>query len=186
MVHRHYVQELEKDLGFIALGIFIAIILMKLGLVDRLLSFFDSYEVLMSFVAGIFFTSAFTIGPSSIVLVSLADSNPLWVLVISGGLGAMFGDALLFLFIKDRFALDLLHIFKKSKLTRELWKSLHFGFMKWLLPLVGALVIISPLPDEIGLALLGFSRMRLTLLLPIAFVMNSLGIAIMVYISRLI
>jgi hypothetical protein len=41
---------------------------------------------------------------------------------------------------------------------------------------LGALIIASPLPDEFGLALMGISRMRALVLMPISFVMNALGI----------
>ncbi len=43
-------------------------------------------------------------------------------------------------------------------------------------PMLDALIIASPLPDEFGVSLLGLSKVRVAVLLPIAFVMNFLGI----------
>jgi hypothetical protein len=100
-----------------------------------------------------------------------------------GGLGAMFGDLILFLFIRDRFADDLKKVFRPSS-TKYLLKSLHFGFMRWLSPVIGAIIIASPLPDEFGITLLGMSKMKVIVLMPIAFVMNMLGIYLLIEFSH--
>ena len=52
----------------------------------------------------------------------------------------------------------------------------HVGLFRFMTPLLGVLIIASPLPDEIGLALLGFSRAKTFQILPIAFIMNFIGI----------
>jgi hypothetical protein len=87
----------------------------------------------------------------------------------------MLGDLLLFLFIRDVFAEDMEGVFSFRKLSRHIARS-QFAFLKVVTPIIGALIIASPLPDEIGLALLGISRTRTIVLLPIAFIMNFLGI----------
>ena len=53
----------------------------------------------------------------------------------------------------------------------------HRRMFRWVLPFVGALIIASPFPDEIGLGLMGLSRMRVRDLMIISFVMNAIGIA---------
>ncbi|HEY4478659.1 MAG TPA: hypothetical protein VI775_02350, partial [Candidatus Paceibacterota bacterium] len=57
----------------------------------------------------------------------------------------------------------------------------HFGFLKWLSPLIGAFIIASPLPDELGVALLGMSKIRIAVLIPLSFTMNILGIYILIF-----
>ncbi|OGG78335.1 hypothetical protein A3A36_01445 [Candidatus Kaiserbacteria bacterium RIFCSPLOWO2_01_FULL_52_12b] len=47
---------------------------------------------------------------------------------------------------------------------------------KWLIPFVGALIIASPLPDEAGLAMMGLSKMKTSVFIPISFALNFLGI----------
>jgi hypothetical protein len=177
------VHALLRDVVMIAIGIVVAFIISKLGLIDYAILAFKDYYIVSSFIAGIFFTSIFTIAPSSITLVHIAETAPTSSVVVWGGLGAMCGDLILFLFIKDRFTEDLKRVLKPYHLKYFL-KSLHFGFMRWLSPIIGALIIASPLPDEFGITLLGMSKVKAIILMPIAFVMNMLGIYILIEFSR--
>jgi hypothetical protein len=97
----------------------------------------------------------------------------------------MCGDLILFFFIRDRFASDLMKAIKPAKI-RHIMHSFHFGFLKWLSPIIGALIIASPLPDEFGISLMGISKVRVVILLPVAFAMNVLGIYLLIEFSHLI
>jgi hypothetical protein len=174
---------LARDFFMIVVGIVFAFILSKLGIIDAVVSIFRDYYIVACFVSGIFFTSIFTIAPSSVTLVHLSKTAPIPSVIFWGALGAMFGDLILFLFIKDRFADDLKKVFKPTS-VRYLLKSFHLGFMRWLSPVIGALIIASPLPDEFGITLLGMSKMKISILLPIAFVMNMLGIYLLIEFSH--
>ncbi len=56
-------------------------------------------------------------------------------------------------------------------------RSLRSDFIRgWILPLVGAAIIASPLPDEIGIVLLGASSISYKKIIVIAFVFNTIGI----------
>ena len=167
----------------IAIGMVIAEFLSKYGLIDGVVGLFRDYYEIPSFIAGIFFTSVFTLAPASVTLVHVAQSAPITGVIIWGGLGAMFGDLILFLFIKDRFADDLKKAFRPHHI-RVFMKTMHFGFMKWLSPVIGALLIASPLPDEFGITLLGMSKIKVAVLLPIALIMNMLGIYLLITFSH--
>ena len=174
--------HLLKDLFFILTGAVIAIALAKSGWLDVILAFLGSVPV-ASFIAGIFFTSAFTIAPSSVALSHLIESSSLLTVALWGALGALCGDLILFFFIRDRFAEDLQHSLKPS-LLKHIMSSFHLGFMKWLAPILGAFIIASPLPDELGLTLMGLSRVRLAVLIPVSFIMNALGIYALVWFAH--
>lgn len=178
-------KALVHDVVMIAVGIAGAVILSKTGAIDFAVTAFKDYYILASFFAGIFFTSAFTLAPASIALVHIAENSPIGGVALWGGLGAMCGDLILFFFIRDRFAEDLMKAMRPSTIKHVL-RSLHFGFLKWLSPLLGALIIASPLPDEFGITLLGMSKVRLVVLIPVAFVMNVLGIYLLIQFSYLI
>ncbi len=169
-------KDLKKDLAIIFLGLIVAYFIVQTEIFGTLLGHVTGWYPLASFVMGIFFTSAFTLAPASIALAKIAETAPAIEIALWGGLGAMVGDLIIFLFIRDRFARDLKAAFRTSKIARSIFNGFHLGFMKWITPLLGALIIASPLPDEFGLALLGFSKVRLVFLLPIAFVMNCFGI----------
>ena len=52
----------------------------------------------------------------------------------------------------------------------------RFKHFRWLTLLAGALLIASPLPDELGIALLGFSKVSTRYFAILSFVFNFLGI----------
>jgi hypothetical protein len=172
-------HELRKDLFLIFIGIMIAWFLNRTGVIDYLISLIGNSAV-SSFVSGIFFTSIFSIGPASIALVHIAEQGSVRDVVLWGALGAAFGDVILFFFIRDHFADHIVKSLKPSHI-KHILASFHLGFMKWLSPVLGALIIASPLPDEFGMALLGMSNIRIALLIPIAFVMNLLGISLLLW-----
>lgn len=177
-------KELKKDLLLILVGCILALVIVNSGVLKAILNLVGN-PAAAAFLAGIFFTSAFTLVPASFALVSLTDLAPLHTIALLGALGAMVGDVIIFLFIRDRFADDLMNAMKPSVL-RHVLNSFHLGFMKWLSPILGALIIASPLPDEFGLTLLGLSKTRLVVLMPIAFAMNWLGIYLVVWLAQAI
>lgn len=176
---------LVHDLLMISAGIVFAILLVNTGLLDLIIGIVRDYYIIASFIAGIFFTSAFTIAPSSVALVHIAHNSSVPWVVIFGALGAMFGDLILFFFIRDRFAEDLMSVIKK-KTIKHILHSFHFGFLRWLSPIIGAIIIASPVPDEFAITLFGMSKMRTVVLIPLSFIMNSLGIYVLIEFSYLV
>ncbi len=166
--------ELTKDLILIIIGFGFAVFLSRAGVLDEIISLFGN-GIIASFFAGIFFTSAFTLGPATVALTHIASYTPIPTVALWGGLGALCGDLILFFFIRDRFTNDLMRALKPS-FVKHVLHSLHFGFLKWLSPVIGALIIASPLPDELGVALMGLSKTRVAVLVPVSFAMNMLGI----------
>ena len=166
-------RELTKDIVIIFLGACASIALAYFGVIDKTVGYLGN-NLLVSFLAGMFWTSAFTIAPSSVVFANIITTDPVSV-ALWGGLGAMCGDLILFFFIRDRFMKDI-DSYLRPSVMKHFIRSFHLGFLKWLSPVVGALVLASPLPDELGIALMGLSRLRLMILMPVSFVMNTLGI----------
>lgn len=179
---RHARTDLVKDVIFILIGAAIALILSRIGALDAIIAALG-HPAVASFVAGVFFTSAFTIAPSAVALSRIIASAPIHTVALWGALGALCGDLILFFFIKDRFAEDLRRSLRPS-LAKHIFSSFHLGFMKWLSPILGALIIASPLPDELGLTLMGLSRVRLIVLVPISLAMNAFGIYALVWFAN--
>lgn len=169
------IKNLKEDAVNIIASVLLAWFLISSGIIADVLLVSDAGKIAQSFIAGLFFTSAFTIAPSIVFLASLSQTTPALVVAFFGALGAMCGDLVIFLFIRDRLTEDIKAVFRK-KTARRFLNSFHFGFWRWLAPILGGFIIASPLPDEFGLTLFGLSRTRIALLLPIAFVMNFLGI----------
>ncbi len=168
-------KYLLRDLAIVGLSIIIAMLMVKIGALKNLFTVTQEFAILGSFLAGIFFTSAFTIAPASIVLAELAGRHSPYIVALCGAAGAMVGDLIIFLFIRDRVADDINYILKKIKF-KKLLTLFHLGFLRVLSPVIGALIIASPLPDELGIAMMGMSKMKTYILIPVAFVMNFFGI----------
>ncbi|MDP3004267.1 MAG: hypothetical protein Q8N43_02060 [Candidatus Azambacteria bacterium] len=178
-------NNLIKDISIIALSVLIAIILIKTGVVIDLIAPSKELKLLGSFIAGIFFTSVFTVAPATVVLTEIAQTNSVFWVAFFGGLGAMIGDMVIFRFVKNRLSTDILYMLKKSK-SERLVSIFRLRIFRWSIGFLGALVIASPLPDELGLMMMGFSKIKTSLFIPISFLLNSLGILVIGLIAKAI
>ncbi|MEK9201436.1 MAG: hypothetical protein AAB944_00530 [Patescibacteria group bacterium] len=170
---------MKKDLFIIFFSILIAMVLAKTGALRAFLEEVRDFEILASFVSGFFFTSIFTISPAIVAIAELSKMEPLWRLALFGGLGAVIGDMVIFLFVRERLSKDISAVLGKivgRAKYRMLLKILNFKPLRWINPILGALIIASPFPDEIGLALMSFSKVRPAIVAPLTFVFNALGI----------
>lgn len=128
-----------------------------------------------AFVAGILFVCSFTVAIGVVALVALSHSlNPV-ILAIVAGAGAVIGNFFIFRFIKDDILEDIVPLFKKIE-GNHLTKLLHTKYFQWSLPVIGALLIISPLPDEVGISLMDIAGMSTLRFLILCFFLNSIGI----------
>lgn len=176
-------ERAKKDLFWVVISVLIAIFLAQTSLLNDLLSKTDEFKFFGSFVAGLFFTSLFTIAPAAVALAEIAQSNPIWLVALVGGIGAVVGDMILFLFIQDHIEEDLLGLLNGNK-RRKLLSLFHLRMFRFVTPILGALVIASPLPDELGLAMMGLSKTRIGIVIPISFVMNFTGIVLLGMVAR--
>ncbi len=165
-----------QDLLIIGLSIGAAIALVKSELIAHLLTSTKELEFIGSFIAGIFFTSVFTTVPAIVALGEIAQNSSLLATAVLGGMGAVVGDLLIFRFVRDRFSQHLLEIVGIKGGARKMQGLFQRGPLRWVTFLLGGLIIASPLPDELGITLLGFSKMKLSWFIPLAFVFNSIGI----------
>lgn len=170
--------NLFRDLAVVVLSIAIAVVLAKTGALESLLTATRQSKIIGSFAAGLFFVSIFTVAPAGVALAELARHNSIFLVALFGGLGALAGDFLIFRFVKDRISEDLLRLVKKNRF-RRLKMIFRLKFLRWLTPLIGAFIVASPLPDELGLMLMGFSKMNSAVFIPLSFVLNFLGILVL-------
>ena len=177
---------LYQDLAIILFSVGIAVLLIKTGVLGTILTSTKELEILGSFVAGMFFTSAFTTAPAIAALSEIANANSVLLTAIFGALGAVLGDLIIFQFVRDRFSEHLLELFRHEgagKRVRLLFKQRSF---RWLTLFIGGLIIASPLPDEVGISILGFSKIRASWFIPISFFFNFIGILLIGIIAKAI
>ena len=172
-----------KDMVIVGLSVVLAILLIKTGAFKSVIVSAQEIKFFGSFVAGIFFVSIFTVAPATVVLAEIAQSNSVFWVAFFGGLGALVGDLIIFRFIKDRLTEDLSYLIKKARAER-LVPIFRTQLFRWLVPFFGALIVASPLPDELGLAMMGLSKMRTSLFILISFILNATGILIIGLIAK--
>lgn len=142
-----------------------------------------SYGYFGALIVGVFFVSTFTVAPASVILFHLAqDFNP-GLIAVCAGVGAVVGDLLIFRFLKDGVFEELKPLFHKYG-GHYIATLLHTPYFAWLAPVVGAIIIASPFPDEIGIALMGLSRIKIWQFVALSFVLNAIGILTVVLLAR--
>lgn len=171
------------DLAIILFSIVMAIILSRTDLLVNVLISSKKLEVLGSLVAGILFTSVFTTAPAVVTLGEIAQANSVWLVAFFGAIGAAVGDWIIFRFVGDRFSRHLVEFVRKRGWGR-IKRLLNLKHFKRLAYLLGWLIIASPLPDELGVILLGFSKMKQSLFLPLSFAANFIGILLVGIVAR--
>ncbi len=172
-----------RDAGIIVLSIAIAVILAKTGALGEILTRTQGMEFLGSFLAGMFFVSLFTVAPAAVVLVEIAQANSLIGVALFGALGALAGDLIIFRFMKDNVTADIAWLTRGAKWAR-FRAALRQPLLRWLVPVVGAIIVASPLPDELGVAMMGLSKMRTALFVPLSFTLNFAGILAIAWIAK--
>ena len=163
--------------ALVGVSIIVAIGLLQYQPFHDFLFGLGSWGYLGIFIAGIFFAFTFTISTAIVVLLLFSQTIPAWEIGLIAGFGATVGDFFIFKFIKDHLierASNLLRKFRKSPLT-QVAKTRYF---KWTLPILGAIIIASPFPDEIGMALLGIAKVKTYQFMILSFVLNVIGITL--------
>lgn len=171
MARRHFLV----DLLILAASVLLAWGIVHYQWVHALLSVLGGGVPLASFIAGIFFTSVTTTAPAIAVLSELGQEGSLFTVALLGGAGAVVGDYLIFAFVRDRISDDIAYLLKRTG-TPRFFKIFRRKNFRRLLPFIGGLIIASPFPDEIGLTLLGLSRMSTARFALLSFAFNATGI----------
>jgi uncharacterized membrane protein YdjX (TVP38/TMEM64 family) len=177
-------KHLIQDAFFIIVSIILAIVLVRTGIIGQAIVSLHQFAVLGSFIVGMFFTSVFTTAPAIAALGEMATLHSPMLVALVGAMGAVVGDLLIFKFVRDRFSNDLMSVIKTREPNQRLEKLIHMKFFRWFMFFIGGLIIASPLPDELGISMLGFSKMKLSQFIPISFTFNFLGILFIGYVAR--
>jgi hypothetical protein len=163
------IRDIYIILGSIAFAVYLA----RADVFEQLLS--AGFVPIEAIVAGFFFTSLLTIAPAGVALGEMIQVAPVSQVAFWGAAGAVAGDLVLFFFVRDAISEDIASLLR-GRWTKKLKALARSPFLSWAVPVMGALIIALPLPDEIGIAMLGLSKTDLRFLIPISYAMNFLGI----------
>jgi hypothetical protein len=148
-----------------------------------IVSFLGSFGYASGVLVGFFFVSTFTVAPAAVLLFHLAQElNPVYLALLAGA-GSVLGDLVLFRFLKDR-VFEELAPFVKSLTGSHLSLMLKTPYFAWFAPVLGALIIASPFPDELGISLLGLSKISTVQFMALTYVLNVVGILFVVLLAQ--
>lgn len=167
---------LIHDLATIALSILIALILVRSDVITTILAGTSGWGFVGSFIAGFFFTSVFTTAPAIVALGEIALIHPILPVAFFGALGALMGDLIIFRFVRDKLSEHVVDLMKQTSIMKRYKKLFKLRMFRWSAFLVGGLIIASPLPDELGVSLMGLSKVKTKYFMPLSFCFNFVGI----------
>lgn len=175
-----------KNISLFLISLVFAFTLSRFELFRNLLLNLGNFGYFGAFFAGVLFVSTFTVTTGAIVLFILAESlSPIEIGIIAG-LGAVVGDFTIFRFVKDNLTQELELIYDQIDGNHHFKKVLHSKYFRWTFPVFGAIIIASPLPDELGVSLMGIAKMKTSRFLIFSFILNAIGIFLIISASLII
>jgi hypothetical protein len=139
------------------------------------------------FFGGFFYAYAFTSASATAVLLVLAKEYNLLFAVLIGGLGALLSDLLIFKIVRFSF-IDEIDELKKERfigIIKKEEKKLFGHYYKHVFPVFAGFLIASPLPTEIGVAMMAsMKKISVAKFMVIAYLLHSFGIFIILTIGK--
>jgi uncharacterized membrane protein YdjX (TVP38/TMEM64 family) len=171
----HWKKYRFKNLTFFIISLVLGLVLARFEPFHALLLNLGEFGYFSAFLVGILLVSTFTMPTGIIMLLVLAERYSVIELGLIAGLGSMIGDFIIFRIVKDRLLEELTPLYELLG-GKQLTILLHTKYFRWTLPVIGALAMASPLPDEIGVSLLGLSRMKTYKFIFLSFIFNAVGV----------
>lgn len=181
--HKQWKNWRYKNTTLLVLSMVLFLLLATTSFTQNLIASLGNTGYIGAFVAGIFLVSVFTAAPAAVVLFNLANTlHPVEIALIAG-LGSVAGDYIIFRYMRDTVFEELAPLFEKVT-THKLAKLFYTPYFVWLTPILGMIFIASPGPDEVGIGLLGLSKIKKWQFLLVTFVLNFTGILLIVILAR--
>ncbi|MFA7707499.1 MAG: hypothetical protein WCX73_00965 [Candidatus Pacearchaeota archaeon] len=155
------------------LTIIFSVYLYNSKILDSIIVSLGDFQIIGVLIAGMLFVYTFTVAPATaLLIISTRTINPLIVAFI-GAIGAMIG------------AIFLYNLFKRY-LPKQIGKTINKielrGFkkktLKWVIPLIAAVILATPIPDEVAIALLETNKIDANTFMLFAFICAFIGLLI--------
>jgi hypothetical protein len=170
----------HKNLTFLILGTVIAGFLLQVREFHSFLLHLGGLGYIGAFFAGFIFVFSLTAPTGVAVLTLLSEQLLLPEIVFIGALGSTLGDFIIFKFTKGILNQELSDTYTKLDKKQRASRIFHSRHFSWLLPLIGAAIIASPLPDEAGISILSLSKLKTYQFLLFVFILDFIGIFLLV------
>lgn len=174
-LHKHWKRWPYKHTTLLIIAIVLFVAFVDSAIMAAFFEFNTELGYVGAFIAGILFVSLFTASPAVVILFELGQQHNIWWVTLWAALGTVVGDFLILRLFEDKFLKELTLITRKlggKKLLRRV-RSKRFRPLE---VISGLVIVASPFPDELGLAILDVSHLGKVRILMLCFVANALGI----------
>lgn len=172
-----------KNTSLLVLSLLVFLFLADTPFLRDTIKYIGNFGYLGAFFVGMLFVSAFTVAPAIVMLFHLAKTLDPFLISLIAGAGGVLGDFLIYKFLKDKIFAELYPLFIQNggKPIKKLFRTPYFA---WLVPVIGAIIIASPFPDEVGITMMGLSRVKEWQFLIITFVLDVAAVFFVVLAAR--
>ncbi len=185
----HFIESYRhwryKNTTLLIFSIFIFILFADSPVIKGAITHVGEWGYVGAVIAGMFSVMTFTVAPALVVLYYLSERLNIIELMLLAGFGSVLGDFLIFSFFKDKVFVELEPIITRLS-RRPFMHIFHSPYFAWMTPVAGALIIASPFPDELGVTLLSASKLKKWQFVLLSFVLNSVGLWLLVSGARII
>lgn len=169
------------------LVLIITVALFKLGILETWAKELEYLGYFGTIILGIFFVSTFTAAPAATMLVLMSENMNIFMVAVFAGLGGAIGDYLIHHFIEDGLVHEIEAVFRK--MAGNSWKKfdhiIHTRHFARISLVIGALILVSPIPDEIGLGLMNIYHLGARKLFALTFGLHLIYILILLSVIEL-
>ena len=184
-IEKKWLKFEYKHTASAVLVIILTILIINTALAAVILDWFKLLGYAGAFIGGAMLVWTITSAPAVLLLIAIADYTHLPTAIIAATLGSVFGDWVILRFINDEIGRELKPLLKKIGLI-TLTKKIMRTKAKWLITILGAIIVTLPLPDELGIALMGISHLKRYQVLMICFALDLIGITSVLVIGRFV
>lgn len=169
-----------KHLTLFILGVIATINLSQFDFLSQILFDLRNVHFIGPFIAGILYVSAPTVALGILILLDLTKTLSIFEISVIAGLGGVVGDFAIFRFFKHDLLGELTLIYNKLG-GKHVTKVLNHKYLRWSIPIIGAIIIASPFPDEIGIGLMGITKIKTYQFILLSLVLDIAGVFLLTY-----
>lgn len=185
-----YIQQFEwkhRNIIYLFVSVIIGVIIIRTPEFYSFIEGTGNFGYIGAFISGMLFTYTLTTVPATAALFVLGKSlKTPFIIALIGASGSVISDYLIFRFVREKL-LDELKTTEKEIFGKNF--KLHLdpnGLAVKAIPILAGLIIASPLPDEIGVALFSASKIHIKKFIQYSFLLNLIGIFIIASIGTAI
>lgn len=162
----------------------LTILFINTALAAVILEWFQRLGYIGAFIGGMMLVWTFSSAPAVVLLLSVSETVSLPTAIIVAACGSVLGDWIILKYFNDEIGKELKPFFTKTGIRGAVHK-LRRSKARWAVAVIGAFIVMLPLPDEFGITLMGLSRAKRWKILTACFFLDAAGVAMVLSAGRI-